>query len=507
MVESGALDPAGSDSELERLRVENARLTALLTAHGIRWQAVSNVPISPSADPLTTEQKVALFGRLFRGRTDVCPVRWESKAGKTGYSPACSNEWRVGICEKPRIKCSDCGHRNLIPLSDETLFDHLAGKHTVGTYPLLTDDTCNFVAVDFDDAEWRDDAKAFARSCCELGVPVALEVSRSGEGARAWVFFSSALPARDARRLATALISHTCSRNRQLELSSYDRLFPSQDTMPKGGFGNLIALPLQKHQRDHGRSVFVDDDLRPIDDPWAFLSSFVPMNPQDVEPVILRATGGSHPLDVSFVTDDEAQEPWKPQQDARRPLPGPMPEVIAVTLANLIYLEKAQLPQALANRLVRLAAFQNPAFYRAQAMRMPVWDKPRVIGCADNFPLHIALPRGCLDAVRQLLRDQGIRLDLRDERHTGTPLTVRFAGNLRPDQQSALDALLKHDTGVLCAPTAFGKTVTAAAMIATRGVNTIVLLISEKPQQPAANAPGAARRRGRGVNETGWISC
>ena len=135
MVESGALESAGDDSELERLRVENARLTALLTAHGIRWQAVSNVPISPSADPLTTEQKVALFGRLFRGRTDVYPVRWESKAGKTGYSPACSNEWRVGICEKPRIKCSDCGHRNLIPLSDETLFDHLAGKHTV-TLPL-----------------------------------------------------------------------------------------------------------------------------------------------------------------------------------------------------------------------------------------------------------------------------------------------------------------------------------------------------------------------------------
>ncbi len=153
MVESGAPDSAGGDSELERLRVENARLAALLTAHGIRSQAVSSVPTSPGANPLTTEQKVARFSRLFRGRTDVYPVRWESKAGRTGYSPACANEWRAGICEKPRIKCSDCGHRNLIPLSDETLFDHLAGKHTIGTYPLLTDDTCNFVAVDFDDAE------------------------------------------------------------------------------------------------------------------------------------------------------------------------------------------------------------------------------------------------------------------------------------------------------------------------------------------------------------------
>jgi superfamily II DNA or RNA helicase len=458
------------------LRAENARLVALLESHGIEWRRTATVDVQHTPSALNTDQKVALFRRLFQGRTDLYPVRWESKAGKTGYAPACANEWRAGICEKPRIKCSDCGHRSLIALTDRTIFDHLAGRHTTGVYPLLTDDTCNFLAVDFDDAEWREDAKGFAKSCRELGVPVALEVSRSGEGAHAWVFFSTSVAARDARRVGTALISFTCARTRQLKLTSYDRLFPSQDTLPKGGFGNLIALPLQKQPREQGRSVFVDDALQAFPDQWAYLASIEPLAPRDIEPTILRATGGSHPLDVTFVADEDSLEPWKPRSSATQRLAGPMPESVAVTLANLVYAAKAQLPQPLANQLVRLAAFQNPEFYRAQAMRMPVWDKPRVIGCAENFPQHIGLPRGCLDAVQQLFRDQGVRCDLRDERSTGEPLVVTFVGTLRPDQQAAAKAMLKNDTGVLCAPTAFGKTVTAAAMIASRGVNTLVLV-------------------------------
>ena len=465
-----------ADDELTRLRAENARLAGLLDGHGIAWRAPDCVHAPASATLLSTNEKVSLFRRLFRGRADVYPVRWESKAGKTGYSPACANEWRAGICEKPRIKCSDCGNRLLIPLTDQTLYEHLAGRHTVGAYPLLTDDTCHFLAVDFDDAEWRDDARAFVQSCRELGVPVAMEVSRSGNGAHAWVFFSSNIAARDARRLGTALISHTCARTRQLKLTSYDRLFPNQDTMPKGGFGNLIALPLQKVPRESGASVFVDDELRPYPDQWALLASVVPMASNDVEPTILRATGGSHPLDVTFIDDEDQSEPWRRRTPSTRRLPGPMPASLTVTLANLLYFDKAQLPQPLANRLIRLAAFQNPEFYKAQAMRLRVWDEPRVIGCAENFPNHIALPRGCLDAARELLRENGIRCDLRDERFNGETLETSFAGHLRPDQEEAVAAMLYHDTGILCAPTAFGKTVTAAALIARRGVNTLVLV-------------------------------
>jgi superfamily II DNA or RNA helicase len=470
---------------LTALQGENARLIVLLEDHGIEWRLPPEptphepAPPAPETEPsrLSTAEKVALFRRLFRGRTDVYPIRWESKTTcKSGYAPACGNEWLAGVCEKQRIKCGECNNRLLIPLSDQVIYDHLAGKRTIGVYPMLADDTCHFLAADFDEAEWREDAKAFYQSCHELGVPVALEISRSGNGAHAWVFFSGSVSARDARRLGTAIISHTCARTRQLKLESYDRLFPNQDSMPKGGFGNLIALPLQKHPRENGCSVFVDADLRPYRDQWDFLAAVVPMPAHDIEPTILRATGNAHPLDVTFIDEEDQKEPWKRSATVSKKLVGAMPKSLTVTLANLIYFDKAQLPQSLANRLIRLAAFQNPEFYKKQAMRFSVWDEPRVIGCAENYPNHIALPRGCLDAALDLLRDNAIGCELIDERYAGSLLDVTFVGTLRLDQEVAVAAMLHHDAGVLCAPTAFGKTVTAAAMIARRRVNTLVLV-------------------------------
>jgi hypothetical protein len=225
------------EEEHGKLRTENARLKALLDAHGVEWRLPQEPTPqqTPDVEPsnFSANEKVALFRRLFRGRSDVYPIRWESKTtGKTGYAPACGNEWLAGVCGKPRIKCADCNNRLLSQLSDTVIYEHLAGKRTVGVYPLLTDDTCHFLAADFDEADWKEDALAFIQSCHELGVPVALEISRSGNGAHAWVFFSGSVSARDARRLGTSIISHTCTRTRQLKLESYDRLFPNQDTMP-----------------------------------------------------------------------------------------------------------------------------------------------------------------------------------------------------------------------------------------------------------------------------------
>ncbi|KIA79099.1 DEAD/DEAH box helicase [Chromobacterium piscinae] len=465
---------------LSELQAENARLIGLLEAHGIEWRVTLPAPVMAhptSIATLSTAEKVTLFRSLFQGRPDVYPTRWESKAtGKSGYSPVCGNEWQPGICHKPKVKCADCEHRLLMPVTDTVIYAHLSGAMTVGVYPLLEDDACYFLAVDFDEKEWRDDVRAFLQSCRTLGVPAVLEVSRSGNGAHAWIFFTRKVSARDARRLGTALLSHTCSSTRQLELSSYDRLFPNQDSMPKGGFGNLIALPLQKRARENNGSVFVDEELRPYPNQWAFLASVTRMSAEDIEPVIVQATGGSHPLDVTFIEDEEQSTPWKKTATSRTKIPGPMPERLRVTLGNLIYFEKAELPQALANRLIRLAAFQNPEFYKAQAMRFPVWDKPRVIGCAENFPKHIGLPRGCLDTALELLAAHNIETQLQDERYQGEPIHVNFGGSLRLDQEAAIAAMLHHDVGVLCAPTAFGKTVTAAAMIARRGVNTLILV-------------------------------
>ncbi|WP_336353093.1 TOTE conflict system archaeo-eukaryotic primase domain-containing protein [Pseudomonas atacamensis] len=466
---------------LAKLQAENTRLIALLDAHGIDW----HLPVEPvkiqvaqieASRLLNTDAKVDLFRNLFRGRADVYPIRWESKAGKSGYAPACANEWRPGVCEKPRIKCGDCGNRQLLPLTDEVIFRHLAGDVVVGIYPLLPDDTCYFLAVDFDEAEWRDDARAFVQSCHELNVPVALEISRSGNGAHAWIFFDRNVSAFDARRLGASIISHACERTRQLALSSYDRLFPNQDYMPKGGFGNLIALPLQKRARAQNNSVFVDESLEPHSDQWAFLASIQRMSPGDIEPAIIRAMGNRDPVGVAYVEDEGDAEPWKGRDTRSHKLTCPLPASLRITLANLVYFEKSELPQPLANQLVRLAAFQNPEFYKAQAMRMSVWNKPRIIGCAQNFPKHIALPRGCLDAALELLEENGIIAEFQDERFAGDPIGVSFLGTLRSDQEVAVSSMLSHDVGILCAPTAFGKTVTAAALIAKRSVNTLVLV-------------------------------
>jgi superfamily II DNA or RNA helicase len=473
----------GEEDELQRLRKENTRLKDLLTRHGIAWEESTNTESAPTPQepvhpttPFTTTDKIALFRRLFRGRDDIYSIRWESAKGTSGYSPACSNEWKPGICHKPQIKCSDCNQRRLLPITDQVIYDHLTGIHTIGVYPLLTDDSCYFLATDFDEAGWREDARAFMQSCRELAIPAALEISRSGKGAHAWIFFAEPVPAREARQLGAALISHTCDRTRQLSLSSYDRLFPNQDTLPKGGFGNLIALPLQKNPRELGRSVFVDEHLEPYPEQWAFLGSIRPLSRSEMEEAILRAGGNRHPLDVAFAEEHMDSNPWQRPIHVSRKIAGPLPGSLSLVLANQIFIAKADLPQPLANRLIRLAAFQNPEFYKAQAMRLPVWNKSRIIGCADNYPQHIGLPRGCLEAVLDLFQDNHILPKFQDERLPGVEVAATFTGTLRKDQKLAEQEMLKYDVGVLCAPTAFGKTVTAAALIARRKISTLVLV-------------------------------
>lgn len=469
--------------ELQQLREENTRLKALLTRHGISWnKSASDCPVStslestPVTNQFTTSEKIALFRRLFHGRDDVYSQRWESAKGTSGYSPACSNEWKPGICHKPRIKCGDCNQRLLPPMTDQVIYDHLTGKQTIGVYPLLTDDSCYFLAADFDESDWREDASAFMTSCHELEIPAALEISRSGNGAHIWIFFSEQVQAREARQLGSVLISYTCNRNRQLSMASYDRLFPNQDTLPKGGFGNLIALPLQKQPRELGRSVFVDQQLTPYPNQWEFLASIQLLSRKDLEDTILRASGGNHPLDVAFAVEENNNKPWQRPAPAPAKIAGPLPESLRLVLANQIFIAKTNLPQPLANRLIRLAAFQNPEFYKAQAMRLPVWNKPRIIGCAENYPDHIGLPRGCLDTVLDLLQKNNIRPELQDERLSGRKVIVKFTGALRKDQKTAAREMLKNDVGVLNAPTAFGKTVIAAAIIAKRKVSTLILV-------------------------------
>lgn len=473
-------DLASLRLQIAALQRDNAILQTRLMGSTARAAALVSTAAPPeptralSAEP-TAAQKITLFRSLFRGRTDVYPTRWENAQGKAGYAPACANEWRVGVCKKPRIKCAQCSHRAFLPVTDELIRQHLTGQLTAGVYPLLADDSCHFLAIDFDGEAWPEDAASVRESCAQYEVPAALEISRSGQGAHLWIFFDRAVAAREARALGTALLSVTCARRRVLELSSYDRLFPNQDRLPQGGFGNLIALPLQRGPREHGHSVFVNATLTPWPDQWAYLAGIERMPVERIEPVVRAAVGGAHPLDVAFIEEEDAAKPWQ-----RRAPPAltmaDRPTQVRAVLANALYFEKQGLPAALANRLIRLAAFQNPEFYRAQAMRFPVWNKPRVIGCATSHPHHLALPRGCLEAAQALLAAHEIPFSWSDERTAGDPIQVQFSGTLRADQSTALRAVLAHDTGMLVAPTGFGKTVVAAALIARRAVNTLILV-------------------------------
>jgi hypothetical protein len=426
------------------------------------------------------ELKVSLFRNLFRGRDDVYAVRWEGRNGRTGYSPAGIREWNRASLVRQGKKRS-VRHSKLFPLTEGVIRDHLLGRQTIGVYPLLQDDTCWFVAVDFDKRTWETDASAFLETCCGLDIPSPLERSRSGNGAHVWIFFAEPIPAALARRLASALLTRTMERRYTMGLDSYDRLFPSQDTMPKGAFGNLIALPLQRGPRENGNSVFVDNQLRPYDDQWAFLSSIRRLTQDDVQSLIRATipTGDVIGVRRSTFVEDDAGDPWTLPPSGRLPtrvIEEPLPRSVSIQRGNMVYVEKKGLPAAFLDRLIRLAAFQNPEFYSAQAMRFSTFAKPRVIACAEEFDHHIALPRGLLQELLELFESHGIVAEVSDHRFAGNSIEVEFHGELRPGQKEATKALARFDDGILCAPTAFGKTAVAARLIAIRKVNTLVLV-------------------------------
>ena len=449
-------DLASLRARLAQLDAERAALSAeieRLAQAEPRTEAPGDAPVNGHSPPAA---KIALFRGLFRGRTDVYPVRWENpNTGRSGYAPACANEWKPGLCGKPAIKCTACPNQAFLPITDEMIARHLKGHDhhnkpfVAGVYPLLPDDQCAFLAADFDEGDWQRDVHAFVAVCRQHDLPVAIERSRSGKGAHAWLFLAQPIPAVQARRLGALMITRTLDRTPDLGFTSYDRLFPSQDHLAGGGLGNLIALPLQGTARRAGNSVFVDDNLAPFPDQWAFLARQHRIAASRVDALVEERSRTGGILSVRLPTEDDDAEPWLLPPSRRKAAPSPvygsLPAALTVVLADQLYIPRGELPPQMVTQLLRVSAFQNPEFYEAQALRLSTYGKPRIISCAELTSRHVGLPRGCMDAALEILRAAGIAVTLRDERTQGRPIQVTFRGTLRPEQQQAARALA-HDT-------------------------------------------------------------
>jgi len=474
---------------IQELEKENARLKAILDKNGIEYKNLEQRTCAPihvettpvSINQFTLQEKVALFQSLFQGRDDVFAKRWYSNATqKSGYQPVCKREWNREFCDKRKYKCADCPNRQFAPLTYNDFFNHLSGKDplgrdVIGLYPIRKDNTCSFLCTDFDDKNcehgYKNDVLAFINICKTWNVHCYIERSRSGNGAHVWIFFDTPVTAFKARKLGNAILTEAMNRDAHLSFKSYDRFFPNQDTLPTGGLGNLVALPLQGMARRKGNSVFVDEDFNAHADQWELLSQVLKLSEVELDSLLRQHTVPT----LGELSKTSEAKPWEtPRMDTTQP--EDYPKQIVLTRANMLYVPLVSLSAKCINVFKRIAAFRNPEFYEKQGMRLSTYNIPRIISCSEMTDDYLALPRGCEDAVRDILTQHGVKVVISDKTNHGRNINVTFRGELREEQQKAMEAFAEHNIGTLSATTAFGKTVFAIGMIAMRKVNTLILV-------------------------------
>ena len=478
--------------QYEVLHKENEVLRSLLKIHGIEYETRMkedmNKPIyslvSVPTITLSIDERIRLFQSLFKGREDVFARRWFSKTtGKSGYQPVCINEWKQGLCDKKKYRCAICPNRNFAPLTSQDMYRHLEGKDeyccdVVGLYAIMQDNNCAFLCTDFDDKNckygYKEDVLAYVGVCREWLIPYAIERSRSGNGAHVWIFFEAPLPASKARRLGNAILTEAMTRNGQMSFNSYDRFFPNQDYLPEGGFGSLVALPLQGQARRKQNSVFVDNDFLVYKDQWAFLYNLKKIQESTIDQ-LLRL---HYQEELGKLSMSSENKPWV------TPLPQNITQEdfhakVEIIKADKLYIPLKAVSAKVLNHLKRIAAFKNPEFYSKQALRLSTYAIPRIISCFDITNEYLAMPRGCEDAIRSFLNDNAVTYTIIDKTNHGNKISVSFQGEEREEQLEAINALLPYTNGILHATTAFGKTVTAAAIIARKKVNTLILVHSK----------------------------
>ncbi len=439
----------------------------------------------------SAQEKISLFRLFFCSRTDVFALRWANdKTGASGYSPVCANKWVQGKCNITKIPCAKCAFRSSLELSDEYIFKHLVGKDSlcrdvIGMYVLRSDDTCCFLALDFDEETWKSDIQSLRKLCNENGIPVAVEISRSGNGAHLWFFFGEPVSATLARNFGTAILQSAICENHTISFSSFDRMFPNQNTMPKGGYGNLIALPLQGQAVKLGHSVFVDERFLPYQDQWSFLSSCKKLTKDEICSFITKLHRKYH-FETAEQNNEKTdtlitQEEIKPAKLNRKVSLENLTEAdftkkVRISFDSQIHIQKHGITEGALSAFRRLAVFSNPDFYKAERMRLPVWNKPRYIDCSKETSDELIISRGCLEEIKCCLENLKVEYVISDNRTIGTIQNFSFNGILKDNQLEALESLLAHDLGVLSAGTGFGKTITSTSLIAKRNTSTLIIV-------------------------------
>ena len=474
------------ESELQQL--ENKRklllqqLYDLKTAQNVREQK-SNY---------STLEKLQIFNNLFAGRRDVYARGFESrKYMKMGYYPACANADNPSLCQRGRIRCSKCPHRKYASFDFQVIKNHLQGqdekgrRFVAGLYPMMPDETCKVLVVDFDSDNYQKEALAFLNTCDNHAISAYLERSRSGNGAHVWFFFNEFIKASVASKLGFLLLQETMNKESSLSFDSFNRMIPNQDTLPEGGLGNLIALPLQRQPRYQGNSVFVDREFQPFPDQWAYLSGVHKLSFIDVKKVLDEFSRNPQylnsdirPLMPSTQNPDDFEiKPWEPVpinkqwEEIAKTQDKPVP----IILANGLYFQKSCLSSRLRSVLVKLASFSNPVFHERQAKRLSTRNVPRFISCAEEKGDYLLIPRGLKEKILSLFDEYQLKYSLIDKRAEGSSLPLVFKGKLRPKQQVVANHIFQFEHGVLCAGIGFGKTVLGLYAIAKRGVSTLIV--------------------------------
>lgn len=450
--------------------------------------------------PVTKEDKINLFISLFACRQDVYPKLWENKRkNRKGYSPVCKNEWINGICKKPNIKCSNCPDRSFSPMDSNVVKSHLLGKITIGTYTIRNDDTCIFLAADFDKQSWKDDVLAYKSAGEELSVPVYLERSRSGNGAHAWIFFAENISAKQARQLGSIILARAMLNQHTLTLESYDRFFPNQDYLPKGGFGNLIALPLQGIPRNKGNTVFVNDSFIPFENQWEYLSGIVKLSQNEVDNITATFSNNYDISNTHITEDTDITNAEVTINVDSNDLTDCYRNRVDIIINSTIEIDIKGMPSILVTALKRMVTFANPKYFELQKLRFSTWNTPKYIFCGEYEASKLRLPKGTLENVIEVFNKAGSIVSIQDNRFVKELINLNFQGVLKPEQEIAVNEILKNDYGVLVAPTGSGKTVIACKIISQREKSTLILVhrkqLVEQWQNQLTNFLGISKKK------------